>query len=182
VTAPQLASHWARSVVGLGPRQRAAWHVMLGRGGLVRQPSLCGRLLLTSTLEHGGDAYGNPPSNGHACGHCMRLIAVRKAEFDAYREEAQRAANREVDLSAAQLVWGGAGHEDEYTLHLPADRPISPSSLEALAAALPEYWVSDRGTRVEIVGKPAHVRVHRAVEQVVGRTTATVLPPRGGAR
>lgn len=103
----------------------------------------------------------------------MRLIPPEEASLS------------EAAQAPMTLVWSPGGHPGEYLLRLPCitdirrkERDIPESIASALADDLGEEWyVSNRGTRIEISHVPLGPENHELIMSVANRLLEQVVQP-----
>lgn len=97
---------------------------------------------------------------------------VRAVVAEALKEVASNTYEIAEEKPTAAVTYNSAGHEDEYTVHLSPysiDAYIPQNLSEELQKALGSRWlVSNRGTRLEILGPQDDLDVQAAIEQTFG--------------
>lgn len=85
------------------------------------------------------------------------------------------------DATKPRLKWAQPGHESEYLVNIPgyglSEGVFIPQQInQQIADALPDFYVENRGTRIEITkrqpyGTPDHETVLAAVTSILGDVT-----------
>lgn len=106
---------------------------------------------------------------------------IRAVIAEAMQEVAPHSYELVEEKPTAEVTFNSAGHEDEYTVHLSPysiDAYIPQSLSEQLQLALGSRWqVSNRGTRLEILGPQDDAAVQAAMNDTFGEQFKVTFTP-----